>query len=99
MLTVMLTAAGFAALGLAAALLMRPWAAVVALVLIGAGLAGLVFVGHDPDAADAGHNDLSDHAGAVLAVLFFAVPAGLGCATGVAVKYGRRFVRRSDWLT
>ncbi len=98
MLTVMLTAAGFAALGLAAALLMRPWAAVVALVPIGVVLAGVASLGHEPS-ADVGHDDMGDTPGAILAILFYVVPAYLGCATGVAVKYGRRFVRRSDWLT
>ncbi len=99
MLTLMLTVAGFVTLGLAVALLVRPWVAVVALVIIGAGVIGFPSLGTEPNAADVGHNDMSDKAGLVLAVLFFAVPAGVGCATGVAVRYGRRFVRRSDWLT
>ncbi|MFA9270079.1 MAG: hypothetical protein ACEQSX_04880 [Baekduiaceae bacterium] len=99
MLTLLLIAAAFAALGLAAGLLVRPWVAVLALVLIGVGLAGVAWLGHDPNAADVGHDDMSDEAGMVLGVLFFTVPAGLGCAMGVAAKYGRQVVRRSDWLT
>lgn len=95
MLTLLLTAAGFASLGLAAGLLMRPWVAVLVLVLIGLGLAGVAWLEHDPNAADVGHDDMSAEAGAVLGILFYTVPALLGCATGVAVRY----VRRSDWLT
>lgn len=99
MLTLLLTVAGFAALGLAAGLLTRPWVAIPALVVIGVGLAAVVSLGHDPHAADVGHNDMSDEAAVVLAVLFYAVPAGVGCTLGAAIRYGRGFVRRSDWLT
>lgn len=95
MLTLMLTALAFAAIGGVVGFLLRPWIAVIALPLIGIGLAGIASLTQDPNAADVGHNDMSDEAGAVLAILFYVVPAGLGCLAGFTAEY----VRRSDWLT
>lgn len=90
MFTLALVVAGFVAFGLAAGLVMRPWIAVITLVLFSAGLLGVVSLGDDSTAADVGRNDMSPEAGAVLTFLFYVVPTSFGCAAGMAFRHLRR---------